>query len=83
MNFRQELERDGPNAMMKFWNDPETLAKLGKAFQDSMPGGNPFDLSALGKSLEGDKEGEEEEEVVEPELHTCVAFLLAPGFACS
>uniref|UniRef100_A0A7S3QYD5 STI1/HOP DP domain-containing protein n=1 Tax=Dunaliella tertiolecta TaxID=3047 RepID=A0A7S3QYD5_DUNTE len=51
-----ELETAGPAAMMKYWNDPEVLGKLGKAM------GGSFDLPKPDEEQqEGEGEGEEEE----------------------
>lgn len=33
----EDLETGGPAAMMKYWQDPDAMSKLGRAFQD-MPG---------------------------------------------
>jgi len=54
----EELESKGPMAMMKYWNDPNVLQKLGQAM------GGAFDLppGEEGAVPEGDEEGEEEEE---------------------
>lgn len=46
----EELETAGPMAMMKYWNDPEVLSKLGKAMGEVME---------LPEGAEGE-EGEEE-----------------------
>lgn len=61
-----ELETAGPVAMMKYWNDPDVLAKLGKAMGSSLdlPGG---DREATGE------EAEEEEEAVEENLHAAAS----------
>lgn len=43
----EEIEKGGPATMMKYWNDPRVLGKLGKAFGGmggafpGMPGGMP------------------------------------------
>lgn len=50
----EELESGGPMAMMKYWNDPEILAKLGKAM------GGAFELPE-GEAEEGEAEEAEEE----------------------
>eukprot|EP00192_Tetraselmis_astigmatica_P014099 CAMPEP_0117672698 /NCGR_PEP_ID=MMETSP0804-20121206/14055_1 /TAXON_ID=1074897 /ORGANISM="Tetraselmis astigmatica, Strain CCMP880" /LENGTH=317 /DNA_ID=CAMNT_0005481341 /DNA_START=82 /DNA_END=1032 /DNA_ORIENTATION=+ len=57
-----ELEKDGPAAMMKYWNDPNVLSKLGKAMGtafETVPTG--ADAEAAGE--EGEEEYEYEEEV--------------------
>lgn len=60
-----ELETGGPAAMMKYWNDPAVLQKLGGAM------GDVFDFQAMlgdgaegaeGEQAEGEQEEEEEEE---------------------
>jgi hypothetical protein len=69
-----ELESGGPAAMMKYWNDPEVLKKLGGAM------GGAFDFQAmLGEAgageegAEGEAAGEEEEEEEEVNLHTAAS----------
>jgi len=72
----EELEAQGPMAMMKYWNDPEMMQKLGKAM-----GGSGFDLGALGMpgmpGIPGTvgEEGEEEEQEDEEEdnLHAAAS----------
>lgn len=49
----EEIESAGPMAMMKYWNDPEVIAKLGKAM------GGAFEGMPPGVLPEGDEEGEE------------------------
>lgn len=59
-----ELESNGPMAMMKYWNDPEVLAKLGKAMGGAL------------EAPEGTREAgqeEEEEEEVEENLHAAAS----------
>lgn len=51
----EELETQGPMAMMKYWSDPEVLGKLGKAMGDVM--------EAPGKEAEEAEEEEEEDTV--------------------
>jgi hypothetical protein len=62
----EELEKSGPAGMMKYWNDPAVLQKLGGAM------GDMFDFDALlPGGAEGAEEGEgEEEEEGEPGLHS-------------
>jgi hypothetical protein len=55
-----ELENGGPAAMMKYWNDPETLQKIGEAMGASFPFGP-------GPSAEPSGTEETEEEVGEDE----------------
>ncbi|CAG9463685.1 unnamed protein product [Pedinophyceae sp. YPF-701] len=49
----KEIESGGPQAMMKYWNDPDVLAKLGKAF------GDQFNMEGAAAG-EGEDAGEEE-----------------------
>jgi len=59
----QELEQGGPAAMMKYWNNPEVLKKLGETM------GGVFDFQAmLGEGVEG-AEGEEEQDEEEEEVN--------------
>lgn len=62
----EELEKAGPMAMMKYWNDPEVLSKLGKAMGSAfdMPGGE-------GAIAEGEEEYEEGES--EPTVHSAAS----------
>ena len=63
-----EFETGGPAAMMKYWNDPAVLAKIGKAVGGM--GGGP----ALGGELEEvGAEEEEEEEEEELTLHSAAS----------
>ncbi|CAI5515154.1 unnamed protein product [Closterium sp. Naga37s-1] len=69
----EELETGGPAAMMKYWNDPEVLGKLGKAMGGSFPI-PPHMAGAAGPSGEEDAaeeaaEGEEES----PSLHSAAS----------
>eukprot|EP00892_Ulva_mutabilis_P009751 jgi/Ulvmu1/7148/UM034_0054.1 len=63
-NVIEELESGGPAAMMKYWNDAETMQKLGKAFGD-MPGITQMFAGAGG--VQQQAEGEEEAEADAPE----------------
>lgn len=55
-----EMESAGPMGMMKYWNDPAIMAKLGKAM------GGTFDFEALtGAAAVGAGAAEEEEEEAE------------------
>ncbi|CAI5516705.1 unnamed protein product [Closterium sp. Naga37s-1] len=69
----EELETGGPAAMMKYWNDPEVLGKLGKAMGGAFPI-PPHMAGAAGPSGEEDAadeaaEGEEES----PSLHSAAS----------
>eukprot|EP00878_Enallax_costatus_P000502 GHUV01000596.1.p1 GENE.GHUV01000596.1~~GHUV01000596.1.p1 ORF type:complete len:328 (+),score=157.40 GHUV01000596.1:205-1188(+) len=72
-NIFAELESGGPAAMMKYWNDPEVLKKLGGAM------GDVFDFQAMlgegAEGAEGAAEGDEaaEEEEEEVNVHTAAS----------
>ena len=63
-SIMKEIETGGPQAMMKYWNDPTVLAKLGKAM------GGDVGLAALGGGAalggvdedDDDENGDDEEE---------------------
>ena len=83
-----EFETAGPGAMMKYWNDPAVLAKIGRAVSSV-----PLNGGAMAAELEEaeDEEGEEdEEEEEELNLHSAASsgdhealavLLAAPGVA--
>ncbi|OEL30993.1 Ankyrin repeat domain-containing protein 2A [Dichanthelium oligosanthes] len=50
-----EIENGGPSAMMKYWNDPEVLQKIGQAMGVNLPGD-----SSASTVLSGPEETEEE-----------------------
>ncbi|KAL5231265.1 hypothetical protein ABZP36_030041 [Zizania latifolia] len=57
-----ELENGGPAAMMKYWNDPEALQKIGQAMGTAMPFST---ASAEPSGTEGtEEEGEYEDESI-------------------
>ncbi|CAK9857374.1 unnamed protein product [Sphagnum jensenii] len=61
----EEIESGGPTAMMKYWNDPAVLSKLGQAMGVGIPGeaGLPAYRNEEGTEEEGEDDvGEEEEE---------------------
>lgn len=86
-----EIETGGPQAMMKYWNDPSVLAKLGKAMGGdaslaALGGGSA--LSGLNEEDDGEEENDEEEEEGELTLHSAAStgdhealavLLAAPG----
>mmetsp|Transcript_13831 Transcript_13831/g.39783 ORF Transcript_13831/g.39783 Transcript_13831/m.39783 type:complete len:330 (+) Transcript_13831:206-1195(+) len=37
----EDMEKGGPDAMMKYWNDPDVLSKIGKKMQGVMHAGQP------------------------------------------
>ncbi len=75
----KEIETGGPQAMMKYWNDPNVLSKLGKAM------GGDGALAALGGGAalgglggvddvdEDDEGGDEDEEEGELTLHSAAS----------
>eukprot|EP00894_Picocystis_sp_ML_P003482 jgi/Pico_ML_1/53999/g4448.t1 len=70
----KEIEEGGMPAMMKYWNDPEMLQKLGKAMGGGFPGGFEGMAGAMGgaarpgsKDPKDEDEEEEEEEEAEEE----------------
>jgi len=83
-----EFETQGPGAMMKYWNDPVVLAKIGRAV-GSGPTGGGAKMSAELEEAEEEAE-EEEEEDEELNLHTAASsgdhealtvLLATPGVA--
>lgn len=66
-----ELETGGPAAMMKYWNDPEVLSKLGKA----MGGAFPMPPNIAGGAAPAEEEAAEEAEGEEesPSLHSAAS----------
>jgi predicted component of type VI protein secretion system len=80
-----EFETGGPAAMMKYWNDPAVLAKIGKAVGGV--GGGPT-LGGELEEVEPEEEEEEDEEDEELTLHSAASsgdhealavLLKAPG----
>ncbi|KAI8462296.1 MAG: ankyrin repeat-containing domain protein [Monoraphidium minutum] len=64
----EELEKSGPAAMMKYWNDPAVLSKLGGAM------GDVFDFEALMPGAAGGaEEGDEAEGEEVPNLHSAAS----------
>lgn len=62
----EELESGGPSAMMKYWNDAETMQKLGKAFGD-MPGITGMFAGAGAVEGAGETAGEEDADADTPD----------------
>jgi hypothetical protein len=56
-----ELENGGPAAMMKYWNDPETLQKFGQAMGTAMPFPN-ISIPEPSGTEETEEEGEDEDD---------------------
>ncbi|GBG83729.1 hypothetical protein CBR_g37530 [Chara braunii] len=69
----EEIESGGPAAMMKYWNDPVVLGKLGKVMGVAIDGDTAAGvLPADGEQVEGEgEEGEEEED--ELTLHSAAS----------
>jgi hypothetical protein len=42
----EDIKKNGPGAMMKYWNDPNTLAKLGAKLGDIQPAAAPAAAAA-------------------------------------
>ncbi|KAH7373803.1 hypothetical protein KP509_17G075600 [Ceratopteris richardii] len=63
MPILEEIEKGGPSAMMKYWNDPEVINKLSDVMGFTLPGGMPFMDGNLNTREEEDEAGEEEEEL--------------------
>lgn len=59
----EEIETGGPAAMMKYWNDPVVLSKLGQAMGVGVPGEGGLDVSSVTANDEDDEGDEEEEEL--------------------
>ncbi|GIL43221.1 hypothetical protein Vafri_1023 [Volvox africanus] len=62
-----ELESQGPAAMMKMWNNPEVLSKLGKAM------GGVFDFAGALEGGEEEGEGEEGDGAIEETVHAAAS----------
>ncbi|KAM3210308.1 hypothetical protein ACQJBY_064361 [Aegilops geniculata] len=58
-----ELENGGPAAMIKYWNDPETLQKIGQAMGTTMPFSTVSTAEPSGTE-ETEEEGEDEDESI-------------------
>ncbi|KAK1606728.1 hypothetical protein QYE76_030401 [Lolium multiflorum] len=56
-----ELENGGPAAMIKYWNDPETLQKIGQAMGTAMPFPN-ISIPEPSGTEETEEEGEDEDD---------------------
>jgi hypothetical protein len=72
-SIMREIETGGPQAMMKYWNDPSVLAKLGRAMGGdaglaALGAGGPLGaLGGVGGGAGGEEEDEEEDEEEEEE----------------
>ncbi|GLJ20205.1 hypothetical protein SUGI_0366780 [Cryptomeria japonica] len=63
----EEIETGGPAAMMKYWNDPNVLTKLGQAMGVGIPGDIPASNEATSAEEIEEEYGYEEED--EPTVH--------------
>jgi len=63
----KEMEAGGPQAMMKYWNDPDVLSKIGKKMQGvmGMGPGAAGSIGASGDKVVVEEAGEAEEEEVD------------------
>lgn len=69
-----DMEANGPAAMMKYWNDPEVLSKLGKAMGGDFPLGGPgMPVPAGAAAEDGEEDGEGEVDEEEPPLLTAAS----------
>jgi hypothetical protein len=57
-----EIENGGPAAMMKYWNDPAVLSKLGQAMGVGVPGEGGLHVPGESANDEDEEEGDEEDE---------------------
>jgi len=67
----EDMESGGPDAMMKYWNDPDVLSKIGKKMQGVMGDGPPMVGGGGAGAAAGAGAAEEEEELVD--LHGAVS----------
>ncbi|CAM0952374.1 unnamed protein product [Alopecurus aequalis] len=58
----EEMESDGPAAMVKYWNDPEVLQKIGQAMSLNLP--NDATSTVLSGPQETEEEGEYDDESI-------------------
>ncbi|AQK57768.1 Ankyrin repeat domain-containing protein 2A [Zea mays] len=59
-----ELENGGPSAMMKYWNDPDTLQKIGEAMGASFPFGAGSSAEPSGTEETEEEGGDDDESIV-------------------
>ncbi|KAJ8466352.1 hypothetical protein OPV22_028904 [Ensete ventricosum] len=60
----EEIESGGPSAMMKYWNDPEVLQKLGQAMGVGLAGDGVSSTELSGPEEAEDEGGYEDESIV-------------------
>ncbi|WOL15909.1 hypothetical protein Cni_G24690 [Canna indica] len=60
----EEIENGGPSAMMKYWNDPEALQKLGQAMGIGASGEGGTSTNVSGHEEVEDEGGYEDESIV-------------------
>jgi len=58
----EEIETGGPAAMMKYWNDPVVLSKLGQAMGVGVPGEAGLQIPGEAANDDEEEEGDEEED---------------------
>ena len=59
-----EIEKGGPQAMMKYWSDPEVLSKLGKGMEKVLEEPLGGEAAGAGGAAAAEAEAEEDEEVI-------------------
>ncbi|CAN6198502.1 unnamed protein product [Urochloa humidicola] len=59
-----EIENGGPSAMVKHWNDPEVLQKIGQAMGVSLPGDSSASTVLSGPEETEEESGYEDESIV-------------------
>ncbi len=59
-----EIEKGGPQAMMKYWSDPEVLSKLGKGMEKVLEEHLGGEAAGAGGAAAAEAEAEEDEEVI-------------------
>ena len=73
----KEIETGGPQAMMKYWNDPKILKKINAAMGDV----NPMFTAGMPPVSEPEAEADEEEEEAEEEEEESVLTAASEGDA--
>ncbi|KAF3337322.1 ankyrin repeat domain-containing protein 2-like isoform X1 [Carex littledalei] len=74
-----EIESGGPQAMMKYWNDPDVLQKIGQAMGVGMPG--EASTAATGAGASRDVAAPEEEDANDEEEESLVHQAASVGDA--
>lgn len=47
----EDIQKNGMQAMMKYWNDPKVLAKIGERMGDVSAAAQPRDVSAASPAV--------------------------------